>query len=464
MKTILAFREEEYAWAHEAFPCVHPLLLPLCNKPFIEFVIDFAILTGSSAVRLLCDGGLGAVEEYCENGSRWGIDISYGSIQPDDTIHAMLAKNRKFCGEERVMIVSGFSFIRYEKRLDYKSVANSMPAGEWVACPGGRITLSGVPGKATAAWVAAELSIMPLDSMASYYRASMEALETGADRYVLPGYGGEPGCAFGRNVVISKSVEIRKPVSIGNNVQLLANTVIGPSAIIGSNVIIDRESSVESSIVLDNTYIGEHLALSGRIASGNHLNDPKSGTSIAMEDPHLLSRIQKNKALGALPRKIVHGVCSLLMIVVLFIPFIILWPLLKLGGHWKSSHADFLSGRANKTTPLGKVEIDPSSALGALAVTLSLDRYSWLFRVLTGQLALIGNTPLPAENTRPDTASGTLTYRPGVFSYAEAEQWPTTGGDAAIVERFHLVHSSPLSDIGLVIKAFINRLHEKSTI
>jgi hypothetical protein len=464
MKTILAFREEEYAWVHETFPCVHPLLLPLCNKPFIEFLIDFAILAGSSGVRILCDGGLDALEQYCEDGSRWGIDLSYASIHPDDSIHTMLGKNRKFCGEERVMIVSGFNFIRYDKRLDYKNLATSRPTGEWAACPGGRITLTGVPAKTALDWTLAELSLMPLDSMASFYRASMEALETGATRYVLPGYGDEPGCAFGRNVVISKSVEIRKPVSIGNNVQLLANTIIGPSAIIGSNVIIDRQSSVESSIVFDNTYIGEHLKVDGRIASGNRLNDPKSGASIAMEDPHLLSGIKKKWDIRSLPRKIVHAVAALGLIAVFFIPFIILWPLLKLGGHWKSTRADFLSERTDATLPLGKVEVDSSSAQAAIAIALSLDRYLWLFRVLTGQLALIGSSPLLAEKTRPDLLLGALTYRPGVFSYAEAEDWPATGGDATIVERFHLAHSNPLSDISLVIKAFINRLQEKSAI
>ncbi len=467
MKTILAFREEEYAWVHEAFPCIHPLLLPLCNKPFIEFLIDFAIIADSSSLRLLCDGGFDAVERYCENGSRWGIDLSYGSIHPDDTIHAMLGKNRKFCGEERIMIISGFSFIRYDKRLNYKSLANTMAAGEWATCPGGRITLSGMPGKTPAHWVDAPLSLMPLDGMASYYRASMEALESGADRYVLPGYGDEPGCAFGRNVVISKSVEIRKPVSIGNNVQLLADTVIGPSAIIGSNVIIDRKSSVESSIVFDNTYIGEHLKINGRIASGNRLNDPKSGASIAMEDPHLLSGIKKKGVLRSFPRKFTHAVAALVMIAVLFIPFVILRSLLKLRGQWKSARTDFLSEATGMTMSLGKVELSTASSLTSIAAALSMDRYGWLFRVLTGQLALIGSKPLPAEKNRLEITRSALSYRPGVFSYAEAEEWPSsdgdaTGGDAAIVERFHIAHSTPLSDISLIIKAFVNRFQEKS--
>ncbi|AOS84174.1 nucleoside-diphosphate-sugar pyrophosphorylase [Chlorobaculum limnaeum] len=464
MKTILAFREEAFAWSHEVFPCVHPLLLPLCNKPFIEYLIDLAILTGSTAVRILCDGGLGPVERYCEDGSRWGIALSYESLHADDTVPILLGKNRRFCGSERIMVVSGFSFIRYDKRLDYKSLAGSRPEGEWVSSPGGSITLSGPPEQPRTDGTNPPLSLMPLDGLATYYRASMEALETGADRYVLPGYGGEPGCSIGRNVVISKSVQIRKPVSIGNNVQLLGDTIIGPSAIIGSNVIIDRESSVESSIVLDNTYIGEHLEVNGRIASGNRLNDPVSGASISMEDPHLLGSIKKSRALSALPRKIAHALAALVMIAVLSIPFLLLAPLLRFGGRWKSARIECLSENPDDTIPLGKVELDTVNAPGAIAAALSLDRYIWLFRVLTGQLALIGSTPLPADANQPNSPANALAYRPGVFSYAEAEEWPATGGDAAIVERFHLTHGSTLADIGLSIKAFINRLQEKSTV
>jgi hypothetical protein len=463
MKTILALREEEYAWAREAFPCVHPLLLPICNKPFIEFLIDFAILVGSTAVRILGDGELDAVERYCENGSRWGIDISYGNMQTGDSVETMLGKNRKFCDKKRVMIVSGFSFIRYDKRRDYKSLAGSMPEGEWAACPGGSITLFGAAEKPEAQAADAPLSLMPLDGMANYYRASMEALETGADCYVLPGYGGEPGCAIGRNVIMSKSVEIRKPVSIGNNVQLLGDAIIGPSAIIGSNVIIDRESRVESSIVFDNTYIGEQLEVIGRIASGNRLSDPVSGVAITMEDPHLLSGIRKSEALGALPRKIVHTLGALVLIVLLAVPFLIVSTLLRLGGGWKPTRVDCLSEKPGATISLGKVEPNVKNALGAIASSLSLDRYAWLFRVLTGQLALIGSSPLPSGETRPDATAGPPAARPAVFSYAEAEEWPATGGDAAIVERYHLVHSGPISDIGLVVKAFVNRPHEKTT-
>jgi hypothetical protein len=221
---------------------------------------------------------------------------------------------------------------------------------------------------------------------------------------------------------------------------------------------------VESSIVLDNTYIGEHLEVNGRIASGNRLNDPKSGASIEMEDPHLLGSIKKSRTLSALPRKVAQALAALVMITVLLIPFLLLAPLLRFGGRWRSARIECFSESPGKTIQLGKIELDASSATGAIAVALSLDRYPWLFRVLTGQLALIGSTPLPAEANLPNSPANALAYRPGVFSYAEAEEWPANGGDAAIVERYHLAHSNAAADFSLAVKAFINRFQEKSTV
>ncbi len=463
MKTILAIKEQEYAWALRAFPSLHPLLLPLCNKPFIEFLIDFAILAGSDSIRLLSDGKLGDVEKYCEDGSRWGIGMSYGSLQPDDSIRAMLDKNRRFCGDGRIMIINGFTFISYDKRQEYASGMESAPEGEYAACTGGSIIMTGVPEKTETPSTKALLSLIPLDGMASFFKVSMDTLETGAERYVLPGYGGEPGCAIGRNVVMSKSVEIRKPVSIGNNVQLLSGTVIGPSAIIGSNVIIDRNSSVVSSIVLDNTYIGEHLEVSSRIATGNLLNDPASGASIAMEDPHLLSGIGQGASLTSISRKLLHALAALILIALLCIPFLLLWPLLKMTGRWQSKPAFFVAVNRDKIMDLRTVELTPKGALGAIAASISLDRFPMLFRVLNGQLSLIGSAPVKADGDIRQLPHIDPAYRPAVVSYAEAEEWPASGSETAIVEHFHLSHSSPLSDIALTLKAFINRLQEKST-
>ncbi len=460
MKTLIVIKKQEYEWLLDLFPGVHPLLLPICNKPFIEFFVDFSIFTGSNAIRIVSDGPLRDVERYCENGSRWGVEISYGSMLPADELHSVIDKNRRFCQEERVVIISGFLFIHYDKKSDYASLFASLPSGELFSCGRGSISLTGTPVVETNTTTGASpFSLTALDSVGKYYRLSMDILKNGLTRYVLPGYSSESDCYIGRNVVIPKSAEIKKPVIIGNNVQILSNSVIDKNSVIGSNVIIDRESVISGSIVMDNTYIGEHLEVKDKIAAGNLLIDPESGTTIVMEDPHLLTSMAQSKVAGTLLRRVVHALAATLLIILQFLPWFLLRPILGIQGNWKRDKGQYHTGLPGKAFTMTKTTIGNNGPLCAIAKALSLDRFPLLFRVLSGKLLLIGSQPVlinPATRVIPNSMSG---YRPGVFSYAEAEDWPEIGIDTEIVEHYYAVHGNPLKDIAMTQKALFNRTH-----
>lgn len=461
MKTLIVIKEREYAWLLEMFPGIHPLLLPICNKPFIEFLIDLAIFTGSNAMRIVSDRVLGDVEQYCEKGNRWGIEISYGSVQTADDLNTVIEKNRRFCMEERIMIINGFFFINYDKTVDYTSIFASLPSGELLSCCSGSITLTGTPAEKTSAVLPSLFSLTALDSIGKYYQLSMEILKNGLTHFVLPGYSSEADCYIGRNVVIPKSAEIHKPVVIGNNVQILANSVIETNSVIGSNVIIDRESLISGSIVMDHTYIGEHLEVQNKIAAGNLLIDPESGTSIVMEDPHLLTSITQKSAKGKLLHHIVHGVMATILIFLQLFPFLLLRPILGLQDKWKRVKKQYYVGSQGKTGTLTMITIDSEGPVGSLAKALFLDRFTLLFRVLSGELALIGNQPLPLNSGIQLKPESMAVYVPAVFSYAEAEEWPENSTDIEIVEHYYAVHSNPLKDIILTQKALFNRTHQK---
>ncbi len=145
MKTLIAIKEQHQSWVRDAFPNMHPLLLPLCNKPFIEYLIDFAILAGSREIRLLSDGSLMEIEEICQTGSRWGVELTYANIRPEDGERELLHKNRKFCNGSRTMILNGYTFIDYDKRLDYRVLANHSATGPIASCSTGSIAFAGPP-------------------------------------------------------------------------------------------------------------------------------------------------------------------------------------------------------------------------------------------------------------------------------------------------------------------------------
>ena len=265
MKTIIITKELNYPWLHDILPGRHPLLVPLCNKPFIEFLIDFSILAGSNAIRIISEETINDVERFCEKGDRWGIDISYANSLPSDSLNKILEKNSRFCSDQRIMIISNILFIHYNKNADYRSFFASLPSGDVLGFGKRTLSLTGSPVASKNSQYTPPLSTVVLESAGQYYKLANDLLQNRLSHYVLPGYSNEAECYIGRNVIIQKSAKIVKPVIIGNNVQILAGSVIGPAAIIGSNVIVDRQSTVSSSIVMDNTFIGEQLEVEGKI-------------------------------------------------------------------------------------------------------------------------------------------------------------------------------------------------------
>lgn len=457
VQTLIVLREEEHAWLQDLFRSRHPMLVTLCNKPFIEYLIDFAILSGSEALRIASDSPITDLENYCGNGSRWGITIDYAHILPEDDQERLLEKNRQFCSRGKTMLIEKTLFVAYDKKNDYRLWLRACPEGVAVSGTSGSITILGnkqenaIPGPGPGP------SLPMLLTIGEYYRLADDTLKN-ADRYILPGYSSEPDCFLGRNVVIQKGAEIRKPVMIGNNVQISAGSIIGPGAIIGSNIIIDRESVVSGSILMDNTFIGEQLEVKGRIADGSLLIDPESGATLQMEDPHLMSVIQPGASTKQIIRRLIHALAALALLIVLALPFLVLRPLLGLRRNWHTKKRLFPPGATAKKLTIEQVVIRPEGADGRLAIALSIDRYPSLFQVLGGKLRLIGHRPAVSSDTST-ISSGCIAMNPAVFGYAETEEWPENERDELMVDHYHLLHSGSLKDIGLLLKALLNKKH-----
>ncbi len=458
MKTIIITKKLDYPWLHDILPGHHPLLVPLCNKPFVEFLIDFSILAGSTAIRIISDEAVNDVEKFCEKGDRWGIDISYANSLPSDSLHKILEKNSRFCSDQRIMIINNILFIHYNKNADYRSYFASLPSGDLPGFGKKTLSLTGSPIASANSRETPPLSMVVLGSVGQYYQLAEDLLHNRLLHYVLPGYNNEAGCYIGRNVVIQKSAKIIKPVIIGNNVQILAGSVIGPAAIIGNNVIVDRNSSVASSIVMDNTFIGEELEVENKIASGNVLIDPESGHSLTMEDPHLLSSISQTIGSATLFLRIVHSCIAASLIIILLLPYLFLRPILESRGSWSTKQILYYSAKPRCKVSLPVTTLRKKGLLSTLAIFFSLDRFLWLFKVLSGHLDIIGSRPIEV------TQRSKTHHRPGVFNYAEAEDWPQNDIDSDIVNHYYAVHSNFFKDIAMIQKALFNRIHQEDTV
>ncbi|MBM9520174.1 NDP-sugar synthase [Desulforhopalus vacuolatus] len=462
MKGLIIIKEERCRWLRELVPVYHPAMITLCNKPLLEYLLEFAILCGADKVRFVFDSPDDRIEDYFDTGSRWGIDISYSSTRENDQLEDILKKNSSFRGEDPLLILDGFFFIRFDKGGDYGALFLPGGGGAELCCEGGEIRFQGESGPpAIIKGGGLDLSIHPIMEIGDIFSHSMDILSRDAHRYILPGYNNEEGVYIGRNVTLPKSVKITRPILLGNNVQLGKNCEIGPGAVIGNNVIVDGGSRIENSIILDNTYIGGDLTIKEKIVHSNMAISVETGNAFKFVDQHLLSGI--SNATGCHPLKILlHWCMALFFYVVGVVPATVMQFLLKNGGNWQEEEKSILL--ADGTPFTVKICRIRRASLGArIASGLALDKVVLLPGVLSGKLDLVGNKPIVATSEGKIFFDDFAGYLPGVFSFSEAENIVEGNFQEEITERFFTANRSLVMDIKVIFKTLINRwqLQEK---
>ena len=451
MKALIVMDEARCGWLRGVIQNNHPGMMPFCNKPLLEYLLDFSILCGCEQLRFVMDEPGDEIEDYFDNGSKWGITISYASSRASDTLEDILEKNSTFC-DEPTLIIDGFCFIGYSKNEDYDSLSDHRPEEPQLRCGSGQMLIHqhGEPLRVLHGLAESRLEVLPLEAIGDCYDISMHILDSTSGEYVLPGYNNEAGVFIGRNVTISKSTTITKPVMLGNNVQLQENTVIGPGAIIGSNVIVDTGTSIEKSIIINNSYVGTELKIKKKIIHSTVAISAETGTSIRFVDDHLLSGL-KQCAPRKMPRLIVHWVLACLFFVSGIIPALLFQLLLKK----RETHT--ILRHNGKSLSIASLQLSSNSLVEQLARIFLVDKVMLLPHVLSGRLDLVGNKPFPATPDGEKQYADFNNYLPGIFSFSESQSIEEGDFQEEIAERYFSANRRFWGDLQVIIKTFTTR-------
>ena len=458
MKALIIIKEEQCSWLREIIPNQHPGMMPICNKPLLEYLLDFSILCGCTHIRFVMDAPDDKMEEYFAGGSRWGVDISYAPARISDDLETTLKKNSRFCEEEQLLILDGFFFIRHSKQEEYRELCGAEGDGVELSCAGGQVLCREGEGESLQtvhALADSALALLPLGSISDFFMLSENILARDAANYVLPGYNNEEGVFIGRNVAISKTTTINKPVMLGNNVQLMDHTEIGPGAIIGSNVIVDSGTMVAESIILDNSYLGAELTIKEKILRNNMAISASSGTVVQFVDDHLLSGLQQT-AVRTIPGLVMDWCLGCLFYVLGILPAFFLKIFLTAGGNWQQQATPFLTA-SGSTVTMPVITIKDDTLLGKLARILVADKIMQLPTVLKGKIALVGNKPIAATSEGKELREDFVNYLPGIFYFSEAEGIAPGDFQEEITERFFAANRSIAGDIKILLRTFLNR-------
>jgi len=423
MKCLIYSRIEEMPWIEECFNRTNPYLLRIVNKPHLEFFIDFCSTLQISEIRIVSNTATNELNSYFKDGKKWGVEISYNIARPEDSLKRVVLKNFSFCREEDTLIISDYFFLEYDVNsmkemsgeiIDYlKTTKNKY--------------LQILEKGASIKDIEEDnlfidnkyLSVKKLSSVTDYFDLSMDILENKCCHYVLPGYSSEPRTYLGMNVTYPKSVNIDSPVMIGNNVRIGEMGEIGKNSIIGDNVIIGSLTNISNSIIYSESFVGSDLEINNKIIYHNKLISGKTGDVIIMDDDYLLSGINKERKISKVKRML-HIITALIQIVVQTIPFLLISPfLLILHKKYNLTQKYYLS-KDKKVKRMFSIDNARKHPFIRFIKKFSLDKYPYLFYVISGRLLLVGNKLFTMTNKHKEIMVNLPSYNPGVYSYWES--------------------------------------------
>ena len=459
MNSLIIIQEKDYSWLRSPHFEDHPAMVSLCNKPLLEYLIDFVVLLGCKKIRLVLEEPDESVNRYFGNGERWGVAISYGNCRAVDNLKSVVVKSAGFCEGSPLIIFEGLLFFHYDKNCRYEILTQGIGSGFLFKSGTGSVfyRTEDDTGQETDVKLNPSLIISSPQQQLDLFNLAMQVVREEQNRFVLPGYGTEKGVVIGRNVEMGRKVKIHGPVVVGNNVRILGEAVVGPNAVIGNNVIIDDGSEVRDSVVLANTYIGRSLLIIGKMVAGNHIVAVNNGNSIEISDEFILSPISRNRSFGAL-RYAVNVLVAGLLALFQFVPFCIIYSIRWVWNDLRLEKKRFLVN-SDGGTRLFLLPVSHHSTLTAeMFRNLSLDKFLLLKEVFSGKLQIVGNRLIPDNEEGRKFVKDFSSYMPGIFNYTEAERLEPETFESEITERYYSENRGFLKETKTLGKALFNNL------
>ncbi len=305
MNAIIILRETHTAQFRGFFPKTHPALIPVCNKPLLDYLIDFTVLNGSNRISLVLEDPDPSIPLRYGNGDRWGISISYETISAGTAVDRIINTHQDIWKNTPVMVMDGFFFIHYNQNGPAILLDRKTPTGFLAGCATGSLILTHSLDRIrnlSKAPTDLPFALAGMEGLGDLYAVSMEIMGAQQAHYVLPGYKQDNRIIQGKNVIIHPKADLRGPVILGDHTRIREDAEIGPYAVLGDRVMIDKGSQIRQAMVCPNSYVGRNLNLHHSIANQTRIFNAGLNSTDRITDPTRLSSLGPSPlSFGSLP-------------------------------------------------------------------------------------------------------------------------------------------------------------------
>ena len=448
------------SWAEQLGQTPWPLL-PVANRPLLDYWLETCAEMGIRSIHVVLGDQSKQIEDFIGDGARWNVGVQYAFARPGEESLGYIRSITRLW-QDGLFYLGGPFFMRRRKAFKASGVkhleACRHGSGEETLFLFGRTAeqidalVDGDPGSARGL-EQIHVHAFPLSSISAYFNLNMKMVAGEFIRYSIAGFSTGDRSSIGYNVNTPPSSHLQAPVLIGDDCRFGSMTSIGPNAVVGYHVIVDSYTELADCLVLPDTYIGRNLEIRRKIVSGNRVVNPDDGTVVQIDDSWVVEQNRPAMRTEDFVRYCILWFVTLGMVTLLFLPFLVLYPLVHLSRIAKYEWPLFHDPRTGYIAlPVLRKLKNQKSPVYSIFKALSLDRLPLLLLVLGGRLFLCGQ-PLMRHPADDDLIKQLPHYYPGVFCYQDYNK----DSDRLVDSLWYAHIRSLYEDVKILIKALISR-------
>lgn len=267
------------------------LVLPVLGKPMLQRALEILIQQGCRKIHVILGEDAKSIRDFLDDGQRWGCDLEYHYQHPGETIGRLLmrigitAETSLWLADAACLPLdffpNGSGNFLFCHEQDGQPIWSGWCRLESRALVGLAWPLDGLGQQLLSFGIPAVIgSVLSALDMTAWHRGCLSLLASE-----------HASVAFrqGKDSLVHASARIIPPVRIAENVRIGADCIIGPEAVIEAGSIIGKDTHLRHSIVLPDTFVGEHLSLTDCIVRGSRLANIHLGSLTEIRDRNVLT-------------------------------------------------------------------------------------------------------------------------------------------------------------------------------